>query len=224
MKTIAIIGAGPGLGLSIAKRFGAEGFRVALLSRNAAKLDTLVQELKSLNIEARAYPADVSDLDALRSSLQKMKQDFGSIDVLEFSPYAGFETFVHALQVRPEDAEAQLRAYVLPAILAVNELLPDMLTRGNGAFLFTTGFSAMAPIPMIGNAGIAMSGLRNYITNLHNELKEKGIYIGHLSIGTLIAPGTEGDPDIIAETWYSMYAEQNIFEATFPAVISIPSN
>lgn len=224
MKTIAIVGAGPGLGLSIAKRFGAEGFRVALLSRSAVKLATLVQELKALNIEARAYPADVSNLEALRSTLQQMKQDFGSIDVLEFSPYAGFETFIHALNVRPEDAEAQLRSYVLPAILAVNELLPDMLTRGNGAFLFTTGFSAMTPIPMVGNAGIAMSGLRNYITNLHNELKAKGVYIGHLSIGTLIAPGTEGDPDTIAETWYSMYAQQTTFESTFPAVISMPSN
>jgi len=224
MKTIAIIGAGPGLGLSIAKRFGTEGFRVALLSRNAAKLDILVQELKALNIKARAYPADVSDLDALRVALRKMKQDFGSIDVLEFSPYAGFETFVHALDVRPEDAEAQVRSYVLPAILAVNELLPDMQTRGNGAFLFTTGVSAMFPMPIVGNAGIAMSGLRNYITNLHNELKAEDIYIGHLSIGTLIAPGTEGDPDTIAETWYSMYAEQTTFESTFPAFLSISPN
>jgi short-subunit dehydrogenase len=54
-KTIAIMGAGPGLGLSIAKKFGANGFQVALISRNADKLNTLVEELRSLNIHLVRY-------------------------------------------------------------------------------------------------------------------------------------------------------------------------
>ena len=47
MPTIAIVGAGTGLGLSLARTFGAQGFSVALISRNEAKLDALVAELAS---------------------------------------------------------------------------------------------------------------------------------------------------------------------------------
>ena len=50
-KTLALVGAGPGLGLaSVAKRFGAVGFQVALLARNPDKLDQLVSELGELGV------------------------------------------------------------------------------------------------------------------------------------------------------------------------------
>ncbi|MES9743787.1 SDR family NAD(P)-dependent oxidoreductase, partial [Priestia megaterium] len=52
MKNIVIVGAGPGLGMSIAKKFGKNGFRVALIARNEEKLNHLVIELEQLGIEA----------------------------------------------------------------------------------------------------------------------------------------------------------------------------
>lgn len=216
MKTIAIIGAGPGLGLSLAKQFGTNGFNVAVISRNPEKLSTMVNELTKLNIEAKSYIADVTNLDALKEALQNAKKDFGSIDVLEFSPYGGWQQFTHVLSTTPENVLEQINSYLLPAILSVNEVLPAMQEKGEGAILFTTGISAMFPLPTVGNAGIVMSGIRNYATNLYNELKDKGVYIGHLSIGTMIAPGTEGDPDIIAEEWYNLFEQKGHFEETFP--------
>ncbi|WP_269322470.1 SDR family NAD(P)-dependent oxidoreductase [Paenibacillus sp. FSL H7-0357] len=56
MKTIAIVGAGPGLGLSIAKKFGTNGFQVALISRNADKLNHLADELKGLGHRSDRLP------------------------------------------------------------------------------------------------------------------------------------------------------------------------
>jgi short-subunit dehydrogenase len=58
-KTIAIVGAGPGVGLSVAEKFGAEGFKVALLSRNKAKNSGLAQRLAAKGIEAIAVHADI---------------------------------------------------------------------------------------------------------------------------------------------------------------------
>ncbi|MEV4229069.1 SDR family NAD(P)-dependent oxidoreductase, partial [Streptomyces bobili] len=51
MPVIAVIGAGPGLGLSIARRFGKEGFQVALVSRTQDKLDALAARLAEEGIE-----------------------------------------------------------------------------------------------------------------------------------------------------------------------------
>ncbi|MDN4087829.1 SDR family NAD(P)-dependent oxidoreductase [Paenibacillus polymyxa] len=220
MKTIAIIGAGPGLGLSLAKKFGEKGFRVAVISRNPKKLAIIVNELKKLNIEAKSYVADVRDLSALKQALDAVKQDFGHIDVLEFSPYAGPTHFKHVLETTAEDVLEQVKGYLLPAVLSVNEVIPDMINNASGAILLTTGISAMVSYPSVGNVGMVMSGVRNYATNLHFELKEKGIYVGHLSIGTVIQAGTAGDPDLIAEAWYNLYEKKDCFEDTFPQEIN----
>ncbi|MFJ3629243.1 SDR family oxidoreductase [Streptomyces albidoflavus] len=69
MTTFALVGAGPGLGLAAARRFGAAGHRVALLSRSADHLEPLVAELSRDGTEARAYPADVLAPDSLTAAL-----------------------------------------------------------------------------------------------------------------------------------------------------------
>ena len=84
MPTIAIMGAGPGMGLAIAQTFGKEGHQVALLSRTPAKLDPVVAELTDQGIEAAAFAADVLDRPAIVSGLAAVKQRFGQIDVLDY--------------------------------------------------------------------------------------------------------------------------------------------
>ncbi|RJE90409.1 SDR family NAD(P)-dependent oxidoreductase [Paenibacillus sp. 1011MAR3C5] len=216
MKTIAIVGAGPGLGLSLAKKFGENGFRVAVIARNPEKLASIERELRTLNIETQSFVADVTDLAALKQAIQAAKKEFGSIDVLEFSPYAKEDNFTNVLETTPQSVLGLMKSYLLPAVLSVNEVLPDMINNGSGAILFTTGVSAMFPLPFAGNAGIVGAGLRNYAANLHNELKEKGVFIGHLSIGAVIQSGTAGDPDVIADAWYHMYEKKDHFEEIFP--------
>ncbi|MFS0855852.1 SDR family NAD(P)-dependent oxidoreductase [Paenibacillus taichungensis] len=216
MKTIAIVGAGPGLGLSLAKKFGKHGFRVAAIARNPEKLAMIESELQKLNIQTQSFVADITDLAALKQAIQSAKKVFGSIDVLEFSPYAKGDQFTDVLGTTPQSVLDLMNSYLLPAVLSVNEVLPDMINSGSGAVLFTTGISAMFPLTFAGNAGIVGAGIRNYATNLHNELKEKGVYVGHLSIGTMIQLGTAGDPDAIANAWYKLYERKECFEQIFP--------
>jgi NADP-dependent 3-hydroxy acid dehydrogenase YdfG len=216
MKTIAIVGAGPGMGLSLAKKFGENGFKVAAIARNPEKLAIIECELRKLNIETQSFVADVTDLAALKQAIQSAKKEFGSIDVLEFSPYAKGDNFTNVLGTTPQSVLELMNSYLLPAVLSVNEVLPDMINNSSGAILFTTGVSAMFPLPYAGNAGIIGAGIRNYATNLHNELKDKGVFIGHLSIGAVIQPGTAGDPDVIADAWYNLYEKKDHFEKIFP--------
>ncbi|MDT3983129.1 SDR family NAD(P)-dependent oxidoreductase, partial [Staphylococcus ureilyticus] len=95
MKTFVIVGAGTGLGLSLAKKFGSEGFRVAAISRNTEKLEVIQENLSNLNIEVKTFTADITDLEALKLSIQAIKVEFGSIDVIEFSPYAKEDSFTN---------------------------------------------------------------------------------------------------------------------------------
>src|SRR5664279_1978767 len=67
MTSIAIIGAGPGLGAATARRFGAEGFTVGLISRHQGHLDALAEELANDGIQAKGFTADVRDPSSIAS-------------------------------------------------------------------------------------------------------------------------------------------------------------
>jgi short-subunit dehydrogenase len=69
VTTVAIVGAGPGLGAATARRFAAEGFEVALVSRRREHVDALAARLADDGVSARGYVADVRDADALESAL-----------------------------------------------------------------------------------------------------------------------------------------------------------
>ena len=86
MSTIAIVGAGSGVGAAVARRFGREGFRVALFSRNQAKLDGLAAELSEQDITARGFAVDVRDSIALTVALEAASSELGPIEVLQYSP------------------------------------------------------------------------------------------------------------------------------------------
>lgn len=219
MKTLAIIGAGKGLGLSLAKRFGKEGFQIALVARNAVKLQEMVDELKTVGIEASYFAADLYSKEQINEAITAIKQKYGQIDVLEFSPTAGNFPPTSTLELTAENAKNIIEGHVLSAINIVNNVLPDMLAKKDGALLFTTGLSSLYPMPMLGNLGIAMSGLRNYIANLHTELLPEGIFVGHRALGVLIkepGEGTVNDPDQIADMWYQAYAEKKVWEEEYP--------
>lgn len=86
MKTLALIGAGPGFGFSIAKKFGQNGFRIALISRDQ-QLDEMAEELKTnFGVEAKGFAADIMDRASLMRAFAAVKQTYGFIDILDFSP------------------------------------------------------------------------------------------------------------------------------------------
>lgn len=206
MKTIVIVGAGPGLGLSIAKRFGKNGFRVALVARHEEKLNQLVTELEQSGIEAAAFKADVLNSDEIHSAFAAIKEKYGFIDVLEYSPIPGAGTLENPLEVTEQNVRYHFQHSVLGALSSVREVLPAMLDKNTGALLFTTGASSVDPVPMMGNVGIAMAGLRNYALNLNKVLKDKNIYAGHIAIGVWMQPGS-GIQDKIADVWFDMYTK-----------------
>src|ERR1700731_3767276 len=85
-KTIAVFGVGPGMGRSVARRFGREGFQVALVARNQARLDAYTGELAENGIEAAGFAGHIADRDALPAMIEAIMARFGPIDVLEYAP------------------------------------------------------------------------------------------------------------------------------------------
>src|SRR5258708_23589160 len=102
-KTIAVFGVGPGMGRSIARRFGREGFQVALVARNQTRLDTFTRELAADGIKAAGFAGDLADPDALPGMIKAITARFGPIDVLEYPP-SGLDLLNAATPARDPDA------------------------------------------------------------------------------------------------------------------------
>lgn len=214
---IAIIGAGPGMGLGIAKVFGAHGFKVALLSRSPEKLKPLVAELAKEGVEAAAFCANVLDRPTVSSGLAAVKQRFGRIDVLEYSPAERTLPLVSVTELTHDNAQIQLDFYAHGAIAAVNEVLPEMLERGSGTILFTTGASSIYPErghKMFGNVAPATAWLRNWAHGLHAALGEKGVQVGHVAIAAWIGQ-PDAMPDAIAPLYWELHTKCDEVEKVF---------
>ena len=223
MKTLAIFGAGKGLGLSLAKRFGKEGFQVALVARNAVKLQEMVDELSAMDIESSYFTADIYSKEQIETAVAAINEKYGQIDVLEVSPTPSNYPPTSVLELTIENARDAFEGFAASSINIVNAVLPDMMARKDGALLFTTGFSALHPMAMMGNIGVGIAGLRNYVANLHTELQDKGIFVGHRSLALFITePGTGkvSDPDVIADMWYEAYTEKTVWEQEYPKGIT----
>ena len=78
--SIVIVGAGPNLGLAISRRFGSEGLPVGLVSRDKAKLDGLVEQLKADGIQASGKAADIREPDALARAIGALADRLGAVE------------------------------------------------------------------------------------------------------------------------------------------------
>ena len=222
MPTIAIVGAGPGLGLAIAEVFGRQGFRVALLARNQERLDGLAAQLAEAGIEAAGFAADVLDRPSLTAALAAAADRFGTINVLEYSPapHTASPTLAMAevLDVTPENLQPQLEYYLYGAVTAAKAVLPGMLAAGAGTLLFTTGAGSVNPIPPMGNVNAAAAALRNWVLNLHGALADKGIYVAHVPINAWIGSGAAGtDAATIAQAYWNLYTARQEAERLYTA-------
>ncbi|MFF3373985.1 SDR family NAD(P)-dependent oxidoreductase [Streptomyces sp. NPDC002680] len=199
MPTIAIVGAGPQMGLAIARTFGNQGFDVALISRNPEKLDANVGKLAAEGITAAAFPANVLDRAGLTHALKEAADRFSGIDVLEYSPVGtfGITTLTAPSGTRPSDVEFEMNFQLYGAIAATNAVLPAMREAGAGTLLYTTGAGSIWPDPRVANVNAAAAALRNWVMNLHKELADAGtgVQAAHVgidaAIGVSVIPGVD---------------------------------
>lgn len=218
MPLITIIGAGPGLGLEIARAFGRKGFDVALVARDQSKLDALAHSLSEEGIRAQGFAADITEPATLTNALDAVREALGPIDVLEFSPADRALESVDAVDVTMENLQPQIDFYLGGAIAAVGAVLPDMIARGSGTVLVTTGGGSLAPSPVRGNINIAAAGLRNWTLNLNRAVSEKGVYVAFVAITALIGDGRpDAEPAVIAEAYVKLYDERRNAELHYVA-------
>ncbi|MFD0031789.1 SDR family NAD(P)-dependent oxidoreductase [Streptomyces sp. NPDC127172] len=212
MTTFALVGAGSGLGLATARRFGTASHSVALISRNVEHLDALTAELSRDGVPARGFTADVLDPGSLTTALEAASETLGPIEILQYSPVPRADFMKPVLDTRADDLDAPLGFSVKGPVTCVNAVLPGMRALGRGTLLFVNGGSAVRPHPQRAGTSIAFAAESAYAHMLHDALAPEGIHAAQLIIPGAIRPDAEhSSPDALAERLYAMHTVRSGF-------------
>jgi short-subunit dehydrogenase len=212
MTTIAIIGAGPGLGAAVARQFGRQGFDVALISRNQDRADALAADLADEGVTARGFAADVRDPAALAAALDAATATLGPIEVMQYSPAPHKDFMRPVLETTAADLVGPIEFSVYGPVTAVHQVLPGMRFLGRGTILFVNGGTAVRPRADFAGTSIAFAAESAYAQLLHDTLAADDIHVGQLIIPGAITPGhPRKDPTVLADTLWNMHQDRRGF-------------
>ncbi|MFJ9156191.1 SDR family NAD(P)-dependent oxidoreductase [Streptomyces griseoviridis] len=206
MTTIAIVGAGPGLGAAVARRFGHEGFAVALVARDRRRLDTFAAELGAAGVTAGSFPADVREPASLTAALAAAAEALGPVEVLQYSPVPRRDFMRPVLETGPDDLTGPIEFSVYGPVAAVRQVLPGMRGLGRGTLLFVNGATAVVPEPERAGTSIAFAAEGAYAHLLHERLAPDGIHVAQLIIpGAIVVGHPRKDPAVLADLLWELH-------------------
>jgi len=203
MAGAVIIGAGPGIGLAVARRFAREGLPVALIARSKETVESAARTVRSLDVAALPLTADSADEAGLRAALDTAAAEFGVPDVLVYNAAVIRPDTVGGLSVR--DHLDTYAVNVLGALTAAAHTAPGMAARGTGTFLVTGGMPE--PDPAYVSLSLGKAGVRSLVTLLDMEYGPSGVHVATVTVTGAVAPGTAWDPDDIAEHYWRLHTQ-----------------
>lgn len=195
---ILVVGAGPGVSASVARRFAREGYDVALLGRDHDPVATLAGELRARGVRVETGLADVTDVEAGRAALTGLAQTFGRVDVLHFNPSAFREK--DPLELAVDELLADVALGVGALLTAVQAARPFL--RPGARVTVTGSMAADQPWHRAASLGVQKAGVRNLVHSLDATLRDDGIRAVSVTVcGTLSAEGPF-TPDRVADALF----------------------
>lgn len=180
-KKLAIVtGVGPGTGASIVRRLLADGYRVAMLARNAERLAALQDELP----DAHAFPVDVSNTAQLEHTLDQIKAQLGDADVLVHNAVGA--TFGNFREIDPQALETNFQTNVMALLHLARTLSPAMVDKGQGAIIVTGNTSALRGKGHFAAFAPTKAAQRILSESIARDLGPKGVHVAYLVIDAVI--------------------------------------
>ena len=192
-KVCLVIGAGAGIGGTVAKKFAANGYHAFLAPRTDEEgLNKLINEIETSGGKASGSLLNVIEENSIEDLVNKIESEIGPIDTVIYN--IGAQIGDRAL------AETSYKAFEMGWRMATFGLFrlaqvvtPKMKERQAGNIIVTSATSAVR-----GNGGqhshaAAMGGRRMLCQSLNAEFSKDGIHIAHVIIdGAVDAPDTLG--------------------------------
>ena len=209
-----ISGVGPGTGAALARRFASGGYRVAMLARDQDRLRALETGIDG----SRGYVSDVSDPEAVRATIARVRGDLGVPTVLVHNAVGG--AFGDFLEIKPEQLRANFEVNVMGLLYLARALAPAMIEAGRGAIMVTGNTAARRGVPRFAGLAPTKAGQRILAESMARSLGPQGIHVAYFVIDAVIdlewtrrrMPDQPDDvfikPEAIAENvWYGAHQD-----------------
>ena len=196
-RVAAILGVGPGLGASIARRFAREGFTVGLMARREESLSVTREEIEGEGGTALAVETDATDAASVAGAFQ-----MGGI-----------------LELSPEHFDNCLKANCSGGFYGAQQVLPSMVERGRGTIVLTGATASLRGSARFAALSTGKFGLRALAQSMAREFWPQGIHVAHVVIDGQIntsrvremSPDREEhtmlNPDAIAEVYWQLHTQ-----------------
>jgi len=179
-KVCVITGAGPANGRALAKRFGAAGYKVALLARRLEPLHQIEAEVKG----SRGYRCDVSDAAAVASTLAAVRRDLGPVTTLLYN--AGNAVFGSFEQVSAGQMEDAWKVSVLGLFLCGREVIGEMRAAGGGTIVVTGATASLRGGANFAAFASAKAAQRSLAESMARSLAPDGIHVAYVIVDGVI--------------------------------------
>ena len=203
MSALIIVGGGPGLGASVARRFAAEGFGVALIARKASTLADVAGTLAAYGVPVTTHRADAGRPDELERALVGAVQDHGAPDVLVYNAAIVRADAPGDLSVA--ELTETWSVNVSGALVAALAIIPAMVERGHGTFLVTGGLHE--PDASHFSLSLGKAGVRAMTSMLAEHFGPHGVHVSTVTVAGEIVPHTPFDPDRIADLYWRLHVQ-----------------
>jgi short-subunit dehydrogenase len=212
-RRLLLVGAGPGLGTAVARRFANGGYRVTLVARSTDGLGDLAASLADTGSQIDTIAADASDPEALRARMAELYDEHGAPGLIIYNAVMGAPDKLLELSVG--HLQTAYAVDVISAIVLTQVAAPAMRAAGFGTILVTGGGFADHPIPALATVSLGKAALRSAATMLGADLEADGIRVATLTIAGQIVAGTAFDPENIAKRYWEVVQSDGTWLAEF---------
>ena len=215
-RVCAIVGAGEGLGRSLAAKFAGEGFDIALISRSEKGSSAAVEAAAGVDAGAtvKFFAADATQPETIEQAFTGLVDEMGSVEVLIYNARGGF-TRCEPLEMTYAELDEVYRLEVVGAFAAAKSVLPAMRERGRGTLLFSSATAALRGSATNPLYAIGKFGLRALSQSLAKAYSKDGVHIVHVRLdcdldmpmmralrGDSYDPENMANTDDVAETYW----------------------
>jgi short-subunit dehydrogenase len=186
MVTGASSGIGRGLALEIARR----GAKVGLVARRAEVVEQVVSGIAAAGSRALALPADVQSESSMRAAADKLRAEFGPIDVLVAN--AGIGPTRDAAKFSAAEVSDVINVNVIGASNSVAAVIPEMVERGSGQLVVISSLAAYRGVPKSAAYCASKAAVSIFFESLRLDLEPRGIAVTIIHPGFIKTPLTTG--------------------------------
>ncbi len=216
-RVAAVLGAGPGLGAAVARRFAREGFAVALMARKEESVAGVREEIEGNGGAALYASADATDPASVEVAFGQVRDKIGDPEVFVYN--AGAFQMGGVLEVDSRRFDECFKANCAGAFYAAQQVLPAMIESGRGTILFTGATASLRGSARFSALAVGKFGLRALAQSMAREFGPQGIHVAHVIIdGQINTPRmremspdreyhTMLSPDAIAETYWQLHTQ-----------------